>query len=229
VNLTQHSNITAAAGSNTVTLSSNGTVTANAAVEEYVLASGANNFTLANVSQTVTGNSGVDEIVGGSGDDTISGLGGDDILSGGLGADRIIGGADEDTLTGGGGADTFVFATGASGSTESTKDTIQDYNAAEDTLEFDVTHSDAKAYTEVNAGADGLRMFGDEFITKAEAAFGLGTTKVYFAAAIGGTANGYLAVDIDGNCQFDGGTDVFVEMTGLSSVDDLSAADITFV
>ena len=226
--IAQHNVINSGAGTNKVTLTGNGTVTGNSAIEEYALASGANNFTLANVSQTVTGNSGVDEIVGGSGDDTISGLGGDDILSGGLGADRIIGGADEDTLTGGGGADTFVFATGASGSTESTKDTIQDYNAAEDTLEFDVTHSDAIAYTEVNAGADGLRMFGDEFITNAETAFGTGTN-VYFAAAIGGTANGYLAVDIDGDGQFDGGTDVFIEMTGLSSVDDLSAADITFV
>ena len=48
-------------------------------------------------------------------------------------------------------------------------------------------------------------------------------------SAIGGTANGYLAVDIDGNGQFDGGTDVFVEMRGLSLVDALSAADITFV
>ena len=98
----------------------------------------------------------------------------------------------------------------------------------DDTLEFDVTHSDAIAYTGVDAGVDGLRMFGDEFITYAETAFGTGKN-VYFAAAIGGTANGYLAVDIDGNGQFYGGTDVFVEMRGLSLVDALSAADITFV
>ena len=148
--LTQHSNITAGAGNNKVTLSANGTVTGNSNVEEYVLASGANNFVLANVDQKVTGNSGVDEITGGSGDDTIIGGGGGDTLLGGLGDDRITGGADLDSLTGGGGADTFVFASGASGNSTTTKDTILDFDDSADTLEFDITTSDAVAYDEVD-------------------------------------------------------------------------------
>ena len=125
--IAQHSVVNSGAGSNKITLTGNGTVTGNSAIEEYVLASGANNFILANVDQTVTGNSGVDEITGGTGDDTITGGAGGDTLLGGTGDDRITGGADEDSLTGGDGADTFVFASGASGNLTTTKDTILDF------------------------------------------------------------------------------------------------------
>ena len=228
MSLTQHSNITAAAGDNKVTLSANGTITANSAVEEYVLASGANNFILANVDQTVTGNSGADEITGGSGDDTIIGGSGGDTLLGGTGDDRITGGADEDSITGGGGADTFVFASGASGNLTTTKDTILDFDDSVDTLEFDITTSDAVDYAEVDGGTGGVRMFGDEFLTYANTAFA-GGKNVYFAADVAATGNGYLAVDINGNGAFNAGVDTFIELTGLASVDDLSAANITFV
>lgn len=88
----------------------------------------------------------------------------------------------------------------------------------DDTLEFEVTNSDAIVCVEVNAGIDGLRMFGDKFTSNTETAFGTGTN-VYFAAAIGGTANGYFAVNINGDGQFDGGTDTFIKLSGLSSAD----------
>ena len=45
MNITQHGLISAATGDNKVTLVNNGTVTANAAVEEYQLAAGGNTFT----------------------------------------------------------------------------------------------------------------------------------------------------------------------------------------
>ena len=226
--IAQHSVVNSGAGSNKITLTGNGTVTGNSAIEEYVLASGANNFILANVDQTVTGNSGVDEITGGTGDDTITGGAGGDTLLGGTGDDRITGGADEDSLTGGDGADTFVFASGASGNLTTTKDTILDFNDSVDTLEFDITTSDAVAYDEVDGGTGGVRMFGDEFLTYANTAFA-GGKNVYFAADIAATGNGYLAVDINGNGAFNAGVDTFIELTGLSSVDDLSASNITFV
>ena len=229
--IVQNSKISAAAGDNTVTLSANGTATGNASVETYNLAAGANNFATANVSQTVVGNTGIDEITAGSGNDILIGSGGADVLIGGLGTDRIIGGTSEDILTGGGGADTFVITTGDTGTTDLTKDTITDFETGIDILEFDVTSGAALSYTAVNAGTSGvdpLRMFGDEFIATAETAFGTGTN-VYFAAAIGGTTNGYLAVDIDGDGAFDAGTDVFIQLNGLSSTDDLAATQINFV
>ena len=227
--IAQHNKISAAADTNNVTLFDNGTITGNANVESYNLAAGGNNFTTASVGQTVVGNTGVDELTGGLGNDTLNGADGDDILIGGLGDDRLIGGAGQDVLTGGGGSDTFVFASGASGTTDATKDTITDFETASDVLQFEVTSGDALSFTGVNAGTDGARIFGTEFIAAAESAFATGPTNVYFAAAIGGTTNGYLAVDMDGNGAFDAGTDVFMQLTGLSSVDDLSAANITFI
>ena len=226
--IAQHAKVSAAAGDNTVTLNDAGTVTGHAEVEEYVLASGSNNFILANVAQKVTGNSGVDEITGGTGNDTIIGGAGGDTLLGGTGDDRITGGADEDSLTGGGGSDTFVFASGASGNLTTTKDTILDFDDSADTLEFDITTSDAVAYDEVDGGTGGVRMFGDEFLTYANTAFA-GGKNVYFAADVAATGNGYLAVDINGNGAFNAGVDTFIELTGLASVDDLSASNITFV
>jgi len=112
MNITQHGLISAATGDNKVTLVNNGTVTANAAVEEYQLAAGGNTFTTDAVGQIVTG---------GTGDDQITGAGGNDVIIGGDGADTITGSLGEDVLTGGNGADIFVF-----NSTDSASDIYSD-------------------------------------------------------------------------------------------------------
>ena len=109
----QHSLISAAGGTETVTLADTGATTGNALVESYVLAAGAGNvFTTNAVGQTVTG---------GTGDDQITGAGGNDVIIGGDGADTITGGLGEDVLTGGNGADIFVF-----NSTDSASDIYSD-------------------------------------------------------------------------------------------------------
>ena len=81
----QHNKISAADGTNDVTLSDNGTITGNANVESYKLATGGNNFATDNVGQTVVGNTGIDNITGGNGIDILNGNAGNDVLVGGLG------------------------------------------------------------------------------------------------------------------------------------------------
>lgn len=210
-----------------MTLTVSGTITARS-IETYVLASGANIFSLANVDQNVTGNSSIDKIIGSTGNDTINGVGTNDVISGGPGGDLIIGGSGEDALAGGSGTDTFVFATCDTVPTEPTTDTVQDFTALDDTLEFEVTNSDANVCAEAYGGVDDLRMFGDKFTSNIETAFGTGKN-VYFAAAIGGTENSYFAVNIDSHGQIDGGTDTFIEISGHFPVGFRSPFVITFV
>jgi Ca2+-binding RTX toxin-like protein len=60
--IAQNAKISSASGTETVTLSIAGTLTANAAVEAYVLANGTNDITLTAVGQDVTGGTGADTI-----------------------------------------------------------------------------------------------------------------------------------------------------------------------
>jgi VCBS repeat-containing protein len=70
-------------------------------------------------------------LTGGKGSDVLDGGNGNDTLSGGNGADVLLGGLGDDLMTGGLGADTFVF-NAAFG-----KDTISDFQAGLDRLQFD--------------------------------------------------------------------------------------------
>lgn len=76
----------------------------------------------------LTGN---DSLSGGGGNDTLSGGDGDDVMIGGGGNDRLDAGPGVDTLRGGTGADTFRFD-----SPLDPADLIEDFNAAEDLLQF---------------------------------------------------------------------------------------------
>ena len=71
-------------------------------------------------------------IYGGAGDDTIIGGAGDDRIIGGAGDDTIIGGAGDDMLTGGVGADTFIWTKADVGAGSATRDTVVDFNPADD-------------------------------------------------------------------------------------------------
>ena len=95
-------------------------------------------------SDQLSGGSGNDRLIGGDGNDTLAGDAGNDqlfggsgndSLRGGNGADRLDGGAGVDSLGGGAGADRFVFSL-ASDSASGRRDTIIDFNAAEDMIDL---------------------------------------------------------------------------------------------
>jgi len=90
---------------------------------------------------------------GGAGNDTLDGVFGDDILNGGSG---------DDILTGGEGGDTFVFTA------EDGEDTITDFNAEEDTLNFagaaydDIRVTTANGNTTIAYGNTAITLEGIE-------------------------------------------------------------------
>ena len=87
----QNGLIGSATGTNSVTISDPGSVTANSAVESYTLANGTNTFNSSSSGHTVIGGTGAETFVGSSG------------------VDLFDGGAGTDKFTGSGGADTFKF------------------------------------------------------------------------------------------------------------------------
>jgi Ca2+-binding RTX toxin-like protein len=76
--------------------------------------------------EAIFGSANTDTLVGTSGNDIIIGNGGNDTITGGLGAD---------TLTGGPGKVTFAYNI-SSDSTPSSHDTITDFNASRDEIDF---------------------------------------------------------------------------------------------
>jgi len=106
-----------------------GKITATAAAADSA------DFTGGSAGDVLTGDAGSDTINGGLGNDTISGGAGNDSLLGGAGDDSITSGAGADTINGGAGVDKligdtsgvkkFVFTTGDSGNTSTTRDTIE--------------------------------------------------------------------------------------------------------
>jgi serralysin len=84
---------------------------------------------------TINGGAGVDNVVGGIGLDILKGNAGNDILNGGNDGDQLFGGVGNDSLTGGLGNDFFVFNTALNAATN--KDTVVDFNAAQDTFRLE--------------------------------------------------------------------------------------------
>ena len=106
--------------------------------------SGADQITGGSGNDSILGRTGWDTLSGDAGDDRIDGFWGRDVIDGGLGDDTIIGGRGHDTLTGGGGTDVFVF------SANSKKDTITDFDASAEKLDFRGTGFD---FTDVSLTA----------------------------------------------------------------------------
>lgn len=94
---------------------------------------------------TINGGAGNDKIFDDAGNNTVYGLDGNDSIITGAGIDWINGGAGADKITGGAGADVFVFDNLAAGG----KDTIADFNAAEDVFAFDTS-----IFTALSGGID---------------------------------------------------------------------------
>ncbi len=93
----------------------------------------------------VLGNSHNNLLRGDGGDDRIDGHAGNDTLNGRGGNDELHGGTGNDELTGGSGDDTFIFNAGFG------DDTITDFNAGDDMIEFD--SSVFSSYSEVMSNA----------------------------------------------------------------------------
>jgi Ca2+-binding RTX toxin-like protein len=131
---------------------------------------------------TIQGGAGNDTISGGNGDDELFGNSGRDTLTGEAGDDTLDGGAGADTLTGGPGADTFTFELAQDGTEQAAEndfntasdvfaggemDVITDFNAEEDTLQFDGEFFDDIDNFSVSEGSDGgtvVSYDGSEFL-----------------------------------------------------------------
>jgi hypothetical protein len=198
---TQNALVASGQGTNTITLSNNGTTNGVAGIENYVLSSaGANSFTLASNTAQVTGGSNNDTIVGGTGVSTIIGGQGVDILSG-------------DT-----GADTFSFSTGHTGQTALTADRILDFTTNSDKIKVNATLGD------VEVVADGVNMLFSAFVTAASTSFDGTGVDVYAAYNVSGSGDTYVAVDHDASGTFNTG-DSLIILNNLNQDAQLVAGD----
>jgi Ca2+-binding RTX toxin-like protein len=142
-----------------------------------------------------------DSLSGGAGADTLTGGAGNDILNGGADDDLLFGGSGDNRLTGGLGADHFAFA-----GTDRGIATIVDFNAlnggtgAGDVLEFRGLLVGSFAYR------GGKTFTGGSDNTEAR------------------VVGDHLLVDANG----DGVADLTIVLTGLTSANQLSAADFLF-
>ncbi|MCI0755477.1 calcium-binding protein [Teichococcus vastitatis] len=88
----------------------------------------------------IDGGGGNDTLLGGTGQDVIQGGAGNDLMYGGAGDDWLRGGVGGDRMWGGEGSDLFVFNFSREGADNGVgpgqRDVIEDFNLAEDKLDF---------------------------------------------------------------------------------------------
>lgn len=138
--------ITLGAGSDTITTGAgNDKILAGDGANTIDAGAGNDNIVAGTGADTILAGAGNDKINAGSGRNTVYGQDGNDSIITGAGSDWINGGAGADKITGGGGADVFVFDNLATGG----KDTIADFNAAEDVFAFDTA-----IFTALSGGID---------------------------------------------------------------------------
>jgi hypothetical protein len=150
--------------------------------------------------------------------ENVIGTAGNDYIVGSVAANTITGGAGADYLKGGLGADIFVFATGDSGITASTADTIADFTTASDQIKVGVTGA-AGTVTIANGAA---MVDLDAVITAADAVFD-GTKKVYVAYNVNGGGDAYVIIDHDGNDTDTG--DTVIKLVGINLVGEIAVTD----
>jgi Ca2+-binding RTX toxin-like protein len=147
------------------------------------------------------GNAGANTIRGFAENDKINGRDGDDRLFGGDGADQITGGLGRDEMTGGGHADIFVFDVAAqTGTTDTSRDLIRDFNQAEGDL-IDLSGIDTRP-------AAGTQAF--DFIGMT--AFSSVKGQLRFNQTDADTTR------IQGDLNGDGTADFEIELTGLHTL-----------
>lgn len=142
-------------------------------------------------SVVVRGGGGPDLLQGGDGDDTLSGLQGNDTLLGGAGADTLVGGPGADRLVGGPGRDVLVWTRLEDGSLDSIASAatgpVGGGLEVGEVLDFSATNL---AWGGTNAPATGVA--------------GAASLRMPFQNAVrGATFAPHLAVDTDGDAEFD--------------------------
>ncbi|BAN49815.1 peroxidase family protein [Metapseudomonas resinovorans] len=152
------------------------------------------NLATGTASSTQIGNdllSGIENLIGGSGADSLTG----DALANGL-----TGGAGRDLLTGGAGADTFVFAAlGDSGTGNTTRDVINDFQQGQDRI--DLGPIDAQQSGPGNAGNQDFSFLGlwngagNEFNGQAQLKF--------HYVNVGGVEHTYVEGNVNNNSAAD--------------------------
>jgi T1SS-143 domain-containing protein len=150
-------------------------------------------------------------LTGGAGSDYLNGTAAADTMSGGAGADFMFGGA---------GADVFQFASGDSGITLGTADTILDFLTGVDKI----ATSKAAGNATIAAGAglaDLAAFFGaaDAVLTA-----GAGTNDVYVAYDAAGSGNAWAVVDENDTGSVDAG-DTLIVLAGINAAAEIAATD----
>jgi serralysin len=167
---------------------------------------GAGIDTLTFIENLIGGNSG-DTLTGNGGSNSLDGYWGNDILNGQAGSDILDGNFGNDILAGGAGADFFVFSTAFDATLN--KDTITDFNAAEDTMRLENT---------------GFGLFNQLSLGTLNAAFfkanATGTATDANDHIIYNTVTGALFYDANGNAA--GGVAQFATLTAHPTI---TAAD----
>ncbi|MCC6075478.1 beta strand repeat-containing protein [Pseudomonas sp. GCM10022188] len=160
----------------------------------------------------IYGRQNIDIVYAGSGNDTVFGQGGNDEIHGGAGVDLLYGGNDNDT---------FVFASGDTGITLTTADTIGDFSSADDTIATSLLAGNVTI-------ANGTALAGfDAFVTAANAVLtaGVGTNDAYLAWNAANSGNGWLVIDENDSGSVDAG-DSLIVLTGVNTVGEFATTDI---
>jgi|NOAtaT_6_FD_contig_101_193354_length_3711_multi_3_in_0_out_0_1 hypothetical protein len=147
---------------------------------------------------------------------SIIGTDGNDTITGGAGDDTITGGAGVDALTGGVGIDTYVFVDGDSGVETGTQDTITQFSAGTDLIDFGVAGS-LTNYEEYSAAT--ITDYASAVTaanTEADADDGV----IYLF--ITDLTNGWVFADYDD----DGTVDLGVSLTGLATLNTFAASSL---
>jgi hypothetical protein len=164
---------------------------------------------------------GVETLLGGSGDDTLTGGAASQLINGGAGADTIVaGGVAGEVIIGGAGADTIdltanalaqtvEFHAGDTGITAATADTVDNFTAADDLLNFNLEAGSATNFVD-----GGLSSSFIDALTNANTQFGADAAVQYFATNDG--TDTYVFVDSDHN----GTADMAVTLAGVVALTD---------
>jgi hypothetical protein len=146
---------------------------------------------------------------------TLTGGAGKDVLVGGAMSDTIRGGNGADMLTGNGGADRFVY-TAAAQSTSTKYDTITDFHFGTDMFDLPSSVTVTGIDHALTAGSLSSASFNSDLASALSGK--LHADHAILFTPNSGTLAGdhFLVVDVNGNAQYDAGTDFVFCLSSLS-------------
>ncbi|MCD6008527.1 DUF4214 domain-containing protein [Halomonas sp. IOP_31] len=170
---------------------------------------------------TLSGGAGNDTIDGGAGADTIDGGAGNDTIDAGAGDDTVKSSAGADSITLGAGSDTVVYGAKADSSSANT-DTVTDFTAGSDTLNFKAIVNGAASFNSTAVDVSGAADLSAALDLAVDAQDATTNSAVRFFEW---DSNTYVVVDNnDGGgtpadtAGFTDGEDMVVELTGSVAV-----------